>query len=50
MAIAMQVTLGADKDYVLPLYMPSKKDTREFSEMGVPFLFICKTHNSIKLS
>ena len=28
----------------------SKKDTREFSEMGVPFLFICKTHDSITLS
>ena len=34
----MQVTLDADKDYVLPLYMPSKKGHGEFSEMGVPFL------------
>ena len=40
MAIAMQVTLDADKDSVLPLHMPSKKDTGELSEMGVPFLHV----------
>ena len=35
----MQGTSDADKDPVLPLYMPFKR-TREFSEMGVPFLHI----------
>ena len=32
------------------LYICLQKGHGEFSEMGVPFLFICKTHNSIKLS
>ena len=36
----MQVTLDADKEYVLPLYMPFKKDTGELSAMGVPFLHV----------
>ena len=33
----MQVTSDADEEHVLPLYMPSKKDTGELSGMGVPF-------------
>ena len=38
----MQVTLDADKEYVLPLHMPFKKDTGELSEMGVPFFLHIK--------
>ncbi len=42
MAIAMLVTSDADKEYVLPLHMPFKKDTGELSEMGVPFFLHIK--------
>ena len=38
----MQVISDADKEYVLPLYMPFKKDTGELSEMGVPFFLHIK--------
>ena len=41
MDTATQVTLDADKDYVLPLYMPSKKDTGNSQKWGFPFT--CKT-------
>ena len=38
----MQVISDADKEHVLPLYMPFKKDTWELSEMGVPFFLHIK--------
>ncbi len=37
MAIAMQVTLDADKEYVLPLHMPFKKDTGNSQKWEFPF-------------
>ena len=40
MDTATQVTLDADKEHVLPLYMPFKKGQWELSEMGVPFLHV----------
>ena len=33
----MQVTLDADKEYVLPLHMPFKKDTGNSQEWEFPF-------------
>ena len=42
MDTATQVISDADKEYVLPLYMPFKKDTWELSEMGVPFFLHIK--------
>ncbi len=42
MDTATQVTLDADKEHVLPLYMPSKKDTGNSQKWEFPF-FTCKT-------
>jgi len=34
----LNVNSDTDKEYVLPLLMPSIKDIEEFPEMGVPIL------------
>ena len=40
MVTTMQVTLDADKEYVLPLHMPFKKDTGNSQKWEFPFFVI----------
>ena len=47
MVTTMQVTLDADKDSVLPLHMPFKKDTGNSQKREFPF-FITTSYRLLK--
>ena len=47
MDTTMQVTLDADKDSVLPLHMPFKKDTGNSQKREFPF-FITTSYRLLK--
>jgi hypothetical protein len=48
-ATATQVTLDADKEHVLPLYMPSKKDTGNSQKWESPFFLYVKPITALNL-